>query len=100
MRGHICKRGRSWVVVLYLGRDPATGKKRQKWYSHRTQREAQAHLAQLLVQVQAGGGVPPTRLRLGEYLERWLQNYAASRVAQTTFQSYQETVRKHLSPAL
>lgn len=100
MRGHICKHGRSWAVVLYLGRDPATGKKRQKWYSHRTQREAQAHLAQLLVQVQAGGTIPSTRLRLSDFLDQWLRDYAATRVAPTTFQSYQETVRKHLSPAL
>ena len=31
MRGSVLKRGRTYSYVLYLGRDPATGKKQQKW---------------------------------------------------------------------
>jgi hypothetical protein len=30
MRGSTVKRGRTWIYVLYLGRD-STGRKRQKW---------------------------------------------------------------------
>ena len=34
MRGHITKRGKnSWSIVLDVGRNPATGKRRQKWIS-------------------------------------------------------------------
>jgi hypothetical protein len=100
MRGQIRKRGKSWAVIVYLGRDPHTGTKRRRWFTHRTRTEAEAHLAQLLVQVQAGAGVPPSRLRLADYLERWLQDYARARLALTTLRSYEDTVRVHLTPAL
>ena len=34
MRGHITKRGKdSYTIVLNLGRDPTTGKRKQQWVS-------------------------------------------------------------------
>ena len=100
MRGQIRKRGRSWAVIIYLGRDPQTAKKRRKWYTHRTQREAEAHLNQLLVQMQAGAGVPPGRLRVGEFLDQWLREDVAGRLAPTTESIYTYAVRHHLAPFL
>lgn len=76
MRGSIVKRGlHSFACVVYLGRDPATGKERQKWVSFRTKREAEAHLAHLVGQVSSGATLPPAKLRLGEFLERWLLDH-------------------------
>ncbi len=100
MRGQIRKRGNSWSVVVYLGREQHTGRKIRKWYTHATRREAEAHLIQLLAQLQAGGGVPPSRLRTSDYLEQWLRDYAESALAPSTFVSYQRIVRRHLAPCL
>ena len=100
MRGHIRKRGKSWAVVVYLGKDPTTGRARRKWYTYATRQEAQAHLAHTLTQLHGGGTLPSTRLRTGEYLEKWLQDYAVGAVATTTFARYQDIVRLHLGPAI
>ena len=100
MRGQIRKRGKSWAVIIYLGRDPQTGKKRRKWYTHRTQREAEAHLNQLLVQMQAGAGVPPSRLLVRDYFSQWLLDDVAGRLAPTTEAIYAYGIRRHLIPAL
>lgn len=101
MRGCIVKRGpASFSVVVYLGRDPQTGKDRRKWFSHRTRREAEAHLSTLLTQLHGGGTLPTTKLRLGEYLAQWLRDHVAATVSPVTFASYRETVRLHLAPAL
>src|SRR5947209_18427558 len=100
MRGQIRKRGKSWAVVIYLGREPGSGRKRWKWYTHKTHREAEAHLTQLLTQVQAGGGVPPSRLLLGDYLEQWLRDDVAGRLAPTTEAIYAYAMRHYLAPAL
>ena len=54
----------------------------------------------LLTQVQAGGGVPPARLRVGEYLAQWIKDYASGSVAPTTLASYTMIIRRHLTPAL
>lgn len=100
MRGHIRKHRNAWEMVIYIGRDQQTGKKRYKSYTHATRREAEAHLTQVLAQVQAGGGIPPTRLRLGDYLDQWLNDRARVNLAPSTFQSYWDTVKKHIAPAL
>ncbi len=100
MRGQVRKRGKSWAVIVYLGRDPATGRKRRKWYTHRTRAEADAHLAQLLVQIQGGGGVPPSRLLTGPFLEQWVHDYAAGAVTERTRRNYQGILRKWVIPHL
>lgn len=56
MRGHIRKRGKRWALVIPLGRDPGTKKPKQKWYSHRTRTEAEAHLTEIRAAMQGGGG--------------------------------------------
>ncbi len=100
MRGQIRRRGKSWAVIVYLGRDPITKAKKRRWYTHRTKAEAETHLAQLLVQVQAGGGVPPSRLLTGDFLDRWLDDYAVGAVVEKTLRNYRDQVRVHFKPAL
>lgn len=97
MRGHIRKRGKRWALVIPLGRDPATGKPRQKWYSHRTRGEADAHLTQILGAMQGGGWTPPTKMLIRE---QWLRDYAAGAVGPVTMRNYSDIVRVHLVPAL
>jgi Arm domain-containing DNA-binding protein len=96
MQGHIRKRGKqSWAVVLSLGRDPQTGKKKQKWYGQlRSRREAQQKLAQLFVDVQSRTWTPPTKQITGEFLERWLADYAKGACGPVTFTGYQAIVRR------
>ena len=100
MRGHIRKRGNRWAAVIYAGRNSQTGSHKYRWFTHATKRDAEAHLVQLQAQMHAGGALPPARLRVGDYLEQWLRDYAAGQVAATTRRSYQDTVRLHLAPAL
>ena len=45
MKGHIRKRvapqGATWTVVVYVGKDPATGRDRYRWHGgHKTKRAA------------------------------------------------------------
>ncbi len=101
MKGSIVKRGKkSWAAVVYVGKDPDTGKDRQKWYTHKTEGEAEAHLTTLLGQLTGGGTIPNTKLKVGEFLDQWLEKYAAGAVGPTTLRSYQDTVKKHLKPEL
>ncbi len=102
MQGHIRKRGKgSWEVVIDLGRDPATGERRQVWRSLKgTKREAETLLVQLLHQRDIGIDSPPGRITLGEYLEGWLQHYARANLAPKTFLQYSWAVRSQLTPGL
>ena len=101
MRGHIRQRGKgSWSIVLDLGRD-SSGKRRQKWHTVRgTKRDAQRELTSLLHALQTGAYVEPTKLTVGEYLRRWLDDYAKTNVAPKTYERYDEIARLHLIPEL
>lgn len=47
-----------------------------------------------------GAYVEPSRITLGDYLGRWLEDYARPNVAAKTFERYSEIVRLHLIPSL
>ena len=40
----------------------------------------------------------PGRLKVGEYLQRWLTDTARYQVSEGTFERYQRTCRNHLEP--
>jgi integrase len=72
--GFIRKRGDAWQVIVYAGRDPVTGRKRQLSRNVRgTKREAQAVRARLLVEVDDGHHVSTTAT-FGELVEQWFEH--------------------------
>lgn len=104
MRGAIIKRGKKFVVVEYLGLDPATGKERRKWHSgFESKKDARSFQASLASHPAFTAGIGPygnTRQRLGEFVERWLQDFARHNVRSTTYERYGQLVRCHVTPAL
>ena len=90
MRGTLKQRSKgSWTIILDAGRDPATGKRSQRWVTVRgTKREAEKRLAELVHQVGSGLPVDKGKLRLGEYLETWLRDVVAVRNRPRTAESY------------
>ena len=101
MRGHIVKRYKnSYTIVLNLGIDPATGKRKQQWLSIRgTKKEAEKRLGELLHQLDTGTFMKPSKTTLGEFLERWIKDYQPN-LSPRGFERYQEIIRKHLIPSL
>lgn len=102
MKGHLRRRGeRSWAIVLDLGPDPVTGRRRQKWHTVQgTKRDAQRRLTELLKELQDGAYVEPSSETLGAYLARWLRDYAKPSLRQTTYESYESVARIHIVPAI
>ncbi len=102
MRGHITKRGKdSYTVVLNMGNDPTTGKRKQQWVSVKgTKKDAEKRLSELLHQLDAGTFIRPGKTTLGEYLERWLKDYAWPNLAPRTSEGYETIVKQHLIPKL
>ena len=63
MRGHIIKRYKdSYSIVLNLGIDPSTGKRKQQWVSVKgTKKEAEKRLAEMLHQIDTGFFIKPDK---------------------------------------
>ncbi len=100
MRGSVVKRGKGYSVVLDVGRDPQTGKRRQKWHSgYRTKREAEAALAEMVGNVNRGTYVEKTRQTLGEFVGDWLAAIEPT-VRPATHYSYSRNLRLHVLPYL
>jgi integrase len=101
MRGSIIKRGRSWAVVVEVGRDPTTGKRIRKWHSgYRTKRDAERARTELLSRLDHGTYVSPDRRTVGSYLEGdWLPAVKA-RLTPSTWDSYARNVHLHIVPEL
>ncbi len=102
MRGHITKRGKnSYTIVLNLGIDPQTGKRKQQWVSVKGgKKDAEKRLSELLHQLDTGTFMKPTKTTLAEYLERWLKDYAWPNLAPKTAEGYEHIIRRHFIPAL
>lgn len=88
----------TWLVRLYQGRDPATGKRR---YLNKTVRGvrpvAEAELAELVAAVPRR---PEAASNLGEYLDWWLYAAVDGRLRAKTAQDYRSLVDRYVRPQL
>lgn len=101
MQGQIIKRGEGrWLVRVFLGRD-GNGKRLYKAQTvHGTKREAETFLAGLLREIGTGTYVAPSNTTLGDFLARWLEDYARASTRPSTYTSYRLHVRVHIAPDL
>lgn len=102
MRGHITRRARdSYTIVVNLGTDPETGKRRQQWVTVKgTKRDAERRLSELLSQLDSGTFVRPRKITVGEYLQQWLADYVELHCSPKTIESYRQVIDSHLMPEL
>jgi integrase len=101
MRGHVRKRLKRWSIVLDVGTDPETGKRKQRWHSgFETKREAEAALTRLLGQLQTGTYVAPTKRTVAEFLEREWLPAVEDTIRPLPFESYERACRSRLVPRL
>ena len=102
MRGHVRQRSKgSWTIVLDLGRDPSTGKRKQQWLAVRgTKRDAEKKLVELQHQMDTGGYLKPSKITLGDFLNQWLNDHVWPRLEPRTAEGYEHMIRRHLIPAL
>jgi len=101
MRGHLTQRSNgSYSIVLDLGKDTVTGKRKQKWITIRgSKKEAEKELAKHINDFNTGSFVEPTKLTVGGFLNRWLVDYAEIKVSPKTLERYKSICDQHLIPA-
>lgn len=102
MKGRVIKRkgAKNYTIILQLGLDPATGKRKQKWIAMGTsKREAEQYMTKLIHELDTGSYVRPNKETLGEYIDSWFQNHQAN-ISPTTAQSYVNLIKNHIKPGL
>lgn len=91
LRGHIRKRGNTYSIVVDLGKDPITGKRKQKWFSgYKRKKDAEKALSDIISKIENGQYFEAKNITLKEYLDHWLETYAKVNVAPRTYTRYTE----------
>ena len=99
--GQITSRGeRKWLVRWFLGRDEGGTRKYGSKLIHGTKRDAQKFLTSVQRSRDLGTYVEPTRLLLGDYLDKWLETAARPKLAERTLASYRWLLSKYVRPVL
>ena len=101
MKGHVRRRGKTWAFVVDIGRDPETGRRRQKWTGgFRRQKDAEKALTKALGQLADGTYAEPTRQTVAEYLiDEWIPARRAQ-VREGTLAEYERIIRTHVIPRI
>ena len=104
-RGHIRQRSPNhpdhWTIYVYLGRNPKTGHSRYRTEVFRgTRRGANRRLTELLWELDNGDYIEPSGMTTGEFLRRWLCDYAEVRVRRQTHGVYRRFVELHIIPSV
>jgi integrase len=101
LKGHIRGRSKgSWEIIIDIGRDPSTGRRRQHSETVRGKKsEAQRRLAELLVEIEKGSYVKTSRdLTLGEYLRDWHSSHAHLHCRPRTSEGYAYIIEHYICP--
>lgn len=86
-----------WCATYAAGYD-ADGKRRRRTIFAKTKEEILEQLAKKQSQKLAGAINDPARLRLGAFLDRWLEDAARPTIRATTYESYKGIIKNHLKP--
>lgn len=79
---------------VVIGYDSDKGKPKKKYFHGRTRKEVQNKITEVLGKVQAGTYQEPTKLKVYEWFNIWLEEYQKPSLSPTTFQSYKIQVDK------
>ena len=103
-RGSIKKEEREdgprYMLTVDFGKDPLTGKRRQRGFTYKTKREAERGRTKKLGEIDKGTAVDRSNQTVAELLDYWLQTHARHHVRPKTYECYEQTIRVHLKPGL
>jgi hypothetical protein len=94
------KRGNSWWVVVYTGRDPLTGKKRQKTGTAKTRAEARQLEARLIREAGTGQHRAAGNKTVAELLDAWSEWRPKGEIAERTMLGYRSLIEHEIIPAI
>lgn len=93
------KTGR-WVGMVTVGIDPRTCKQIRKSFTAKTRKEVADWINKQIADKKKGQLVNTNKIKLEDWLDQWLNKYKRINVKQTTYDSYNVTIKTHINPSL
>lgn len=98
MSQKVIKRGSSWTIRYYIGKDE-NGKWKEKWESgFPTKKEAERVLRQRIEAVECGNSKNLSRITLRAFLRKWLESCSQQGLAPNTLRGYTVNMENHVIP--
>jgi len=85
----------SWIVQVRIG-TKSDGKPRWLTKTFEKLRDAKAYLAKVIKDRDEGLVVQPSKMRLNEFLDKWLESAVEPRVRANTYRSYRWQLKKYV----
>jgi integrase len=98
--GSIYQRADGRWCATYAAGYEANGKRRRRTLFGDSKGDVQDRLAKIRSSVLDGTFCEPTRIRLIDYLDRWLEDAARPTVRDTTHASYKGVINRHIKPRI
>jgi integrase len=98
MKGSILKRKNSWRLKWDIGAN-ADGTRQTRYKTVRgTEKDAERELRKILSSLDNGTYVEQKKSTVGQWMHKWLSDYAKPSVSAKTFQRYEEISALHIEP--
>lgn len=88
-----------WEARYTVGIDPGTGKQIQKSVYAQTQKEVRQKLSEKTVELDQGTYFEPTKIKLCDWLDTWLNDYMGDK-KYLTVKGYRAQCNTHIKPSL
>jgi integrase len=90
-----------YLVRVFLGRDPSTGKRNYHNKTIRgTKKQAEAYGRKIQHEVDTGVFREAAHQTVGEYLDHWMEHTAHRKVRPRTLEGYEDVLRLHVRPVV
>lgn len=100
MAGHLRPKNGGWELIVYLGKDPVTGRKRYRSKLFRgPKRQAERELARMVADVDEDRR-PPTEATVKQLLEKYLEHLERMGRSAATMATYRPMVKNVLIPKI
>jgi integrase len=97
MKGTIIQRGSTYSYLVDIGKDPKTGKRRQKMKGgFLRKKEAQAAMRKVIIEVDENRYIEPSNEIFASYITRWFTDHYQKRIKETTVSARKYMIEKHL----
>jgi integrase len=88
-----------WCATVSVGYD-SQGRRKRRTLFGATKAEVQEKLAEVQMTLLEGTFIEPSKLRVGDYLDRWLEDAAKPSIRSTTHASYAGIIKNHIKPKI
>lgn len=98
MKGTVYKRGKTWTIVYYIGRDSSGHWKQKSEGGFPTKKAAEQTLRRRIEAVEASYNSNLSCMTVAGFLNYWLESYCKQNLAPNTIRGYRTNVEKHIVP--